>query len=124
MAQPRPVILCVDDEENPLALRKLILQKAGYEVVTATSVKHALQVLAAQRVDLVLSDQLMPGGTGTELAQKVKSDYPGLPVVIVSGVNEMPVDAGYADLFISKLEGPVYLTQQISELLRSAGAPG
>jgi len=123
LAQRKPVILAVDDEENPLALRKLILQRAGYEVVTATSVKQALQVLAAHPVDLVLSDQLMPGGTGTELARRVKSDYPGLPVVIVSGVNEMPVDAGHADLFISKLEGPAYLTQQISDILRSARAP-
>lgn len=122
MAQHKPVILAVDDEENPLALRKLILQRAGYEVITATSVKQALQVLAAHRVDLVLSDQLMPGGTGTDLARQIKSHYPGLPVVIVSGVNEMPVDASHADLFISKLEGPVYLTQQISDVLRSARA--
>lgn len=117
MGRPRNVILCVDDEENPLLLRKLVLQKAGYEVVTANSAKQALEVLGSRKVDLVLSDQLMPGTTGTELAQRVKSIHPRLPVVIVSGVNEMPADASNADLFISKLEGPAFLSQKISDVL-------
>lgn len=117
MVQPKPVILCVDDEENPLILRKLVLQKSGFEVLTAASGKEALELLRTHKVDLVLSDQLMPGTTGTQLAEKVKAAHPRLPVVIVSGVNEIPEDAGNADLFISKLEGPVLLSQRISEVL-------
>ena len=117
MDRPKPVILCVDDEENPLMLRKLVLQKAGYEVVTANSANQALEILTTRKVDLVLSDQLMPGATGTDLAKQLKSTSPHLPVVIVSGVNELPPDADYADRFISKLEGPAYLSQQIAEVL-------
>jgi CheY-like chemotaxis protein len=117
LAQPKSVILCVDDEENPLILRKLVLQKSGYEVFTARSAKEALDLLSSRKVDLVLSDQLMPGTTGTQLAEQVKAIYPRLPVIIVSGVNEIPDDAGNADLFISKLEGPVLLSQKISEVL-------
>lgn len=117
MERPKPVILCVDDEENPLTLRKMVLQKVGYEVLTAKSARQALEILASRHVDLVLSDQLMPGATGTDLAKQLKSDRPDLPVVIVSGVNELPPDAIYADRFISKLEGPAYLSQQISEVL-------
>ena len=111
------MILCVDDEENPLILRKLVLQKFGFEVLTAASGKEALELLRARKVDLVLSDQLMPGTTGTQLAEQVKAAHPHLPVVIVSGVNEIPDDASNADLFISKLEGPVLLSQKISEVL-------
>ncbi len=117
MERPKPVILCVDDEENPLTLRKMVLQKVGYEVLTAKSARQALEILGSRHVDLVLSDQLMPGATGTDLAKQLKSDRPDLPVVIVSGVNELPPDAIYADRFISKLEGPAYLSQQISEVL-------
>jgi CheY-like chemotaxis protein len=117
------VILCVDDEENPLILRKLVLQKSGYEVVTAGSAKQALEVLASRSIDLVLSDQLMPGITGTELAQRVKTDHPRIPVVIVSGVNEIPADASNADLFISKLEGPLAMSQKISEVLVKSQKP-
>ena len=61
MADNKHVILCVDDEDNPLVLRKLVLEKAGYEVATAHSADEALNILASRRIDLVLSDHLMPG---------------------------------------------------------------
>ncbi len=117
MSDSKRVILCVDDEPNSLVLRKLVLQKAGYEVVTASSALLALDVLASRQVDLVLSDQLMPGLTGTELARQVKTRWPSLPVIIISGVNEIPPDAAIADLFMSKVEGPVMMCQNISDVL-------
>jgi CheY-like chemotaxis protein len=113
-------ILCVDDEELPLLLRKLVLEKQGYKVVTASSASDALQALNEHRVDLVLTDQLMPGGTGTELAQSIKGLWPDLPVILISGVNEMPADASSADVFISKTEGPLAMCEKISAALASA----
>jgi CheY-like chemotaxis protein len=113
-------ILCVDDEQLPLLLRKLVLEKQGYKVVTAGSASDALRTLNEHRVDLVLTDQLMPGGTGTELAQSIKGLWPDLPVILISGVNEMPVDAGWADVFISKTEGPLAMCEKISAALASA----
>ena len=110
-------LLCVDDEKVALFLRKAVLQKFGFEVVTANSAKEALQVLTTQQVDLVLSDLLMPEVSGTELAKAVKEHYPNLPVVVVSGVNEIPPDVRFADLFISKLEGPVRMCEQLREVL-------
>jgi CheY-like chemotaxis protein len=113
----KAVILCVDDEPNSLVLRKLVLQKAGYEVVTANSPAMALEILASHGVDLVLSDQLMPGKTGTELTREIKSQWPTLPVILISGVNEIPEDAHIADLFMSKVEGPVRMCQNIQDVL-------
>jgi two-component system response regulator GlrR len=117
LSDSKPVILCVDDEPNSLVLRKLVLQKAGYEVVTANSATAALDVLASTQVDLVLSDQLMPGLTGTELARQIKNRWPSLPVILISGVNEIPADAEIADLFMSKVEGPVMMCQNINDVL-------
>lgn len=117
MSDSKPVILCVDDEPNSLVLRKLVLQKAGYEVVTANSAVAALDVLASSRVDLVLSDQLMPGVTGTELARQIKDKWPSLPVILISGVNEIPPDSEIADLFMSKVEGPIMMCQNINDVL-------
>jgi len=114
---PKYLILCVDDEENPLVLRKFLLQKAGYEVITARSAKEALEIAARRHLDLVLSDYLMPGTTGTELAQQVKTRYPELPVVLISGVNEIPSGAEVADAFLSKIEGPEKLCEQIAAVL-------
>ncbi|MCU1312810.1 MAG: response regulator receiver protein [Acidobacteriaceae bacterium] len=111
------IILCVDDEENALILRRLVLEKSGFEVLTANSAREAQEVLATRSVDLILSDQLMPGITGTELARTVKARYPQIPFVLVSGVNEMPEGIELTDMFISKLEGPVILIQKITELL-------
>jgi CheY-like chemotaxis protein len=117
MGQHKAVILCVDDEANPLALRKLVLQKAGYEVITANSAKEALALAAARNFDLVLSDYLMPGTTGTELAEQLKAEHPELPVILISGVNELPAGSTIATAFVSKIEGPDALCREVASVL-------
>lgn len=114
-------ILVVDDEEIPRKLRGLILQKQGYRIVTAASGMQALELLDAGGIHLVLSDQMMPGMTGTELTKRVKSTWPTLPVILISGVNEIPADANYADRFVSKVEGPGLLFKAIIEVLMAYG---
>lgn len=115
-------ILCVDDEQIPLALRKLVLEKAGFQVVTAGSAAEALEALRTRTFDLVLSDLLMPVMNGAELTRIIKEQNPGLPVVIVSGVNEIPPEAEIADLFISKLSGPENLQAQVANVLAARAA--
>jgi CheY-like chemotaxis protein len=114
-------ILCVDDEETPRTLRKLILQKQGYQVVTAASGDEALEVLNRAHIDLVLSDQMMPGMTGTELTKSVKAIRPAMPVILISGMNEIPEDASYADRFISKIGGPELLFKTVLDVLTEYG---
>jgi len=116
----KPVILCVDDEQIPLTLRKSVLEKLGYSVLTANSGTEALEQLQRQHVDLVLTDMLMPGLSGAELAREIKQRLPQLPVILFSGVNEMPEDASYADVFLSKVEGPARMSATISEVLSQA----
>ncbi|MHB1938801.1 MAG: response regulator [Acidobacteriaceae bacterium] len=118
MSSPNAVILCVDDEEIPRTLRRLVLLKQGYEVVPASSAIEALETLAVRHFDLVLTDQLMPNMTGTELTKHIKSTMPQMPVIIISGVNEIPAEASYADRFISKIEGPEALFEGIAEVLQ------
>ena len=120
MVDFKPVILCVDDEEVPLTLRKLVLEKAGYDVVTASSAPKALEIVFSRHIDLVLSDHLMPGSTGTELTRQIKSKLPELPVILLSGVNEVPADAGCADLFLSKVVGPVIMCENVAMILEGA----
>ena len=110
-------ILCVDDEDLPRTLRKLILQKQGYQVIPANSGAEALALLERGGISLVLTDQLMPGMTGTELTKLVKSTRPAMPVILISGVNEIPPDAIYADRFISKVGGTQLLFDTVAEVL-------
>jgi CheY-like chemotaxis protein len=113
----KTVILCVDDEEIPRTLRGIILTRQGYAVLSAVSVAQALELLAQQHVDLVLTDQMMPGLLGTDLAKGLRASRPELPIIIVSGVNEIPDDAIFADRFVSKVEGPEALFRNIAEVL-------
>ena len=116
----RDLILCVDDEENQLAVRKLVLERAGYLVLTASSGQQALDFLDSYRIDLVLSDHLMPGMSGAELARQIKERNPKLPVILLSAVNEAPADAIYADLFMSKLDGPIVMCENVCAVLADA----
>jgi CheY-like chemotaxis protein len=124
MAASDFTILCVDDEETPRTLRKLILQKQGYQVIAVASGEEALQALEGTNFDLVLSDQMMPGMSGTELTKSVKAIRPTLPVILISGVNEIPEDASYADRFISKIGGPDLLFKTVAEVLKTHHRPG
>ena len=121
MAANSITILCVDDEETPRTLRKLILQKQGYHVITAASGAEALEVLDRESINLVLSDQMMPGMLGTELTKSVKAMRPRMPVILISGVNEIPTDASYADRFVSKIGGPELLFKTVAEVLEAYG---
>jgi CheY-like chemotaxis protein len=118
LAPHKPVILCVDDEDNALVLRRGVLEKAGYTVITALSGVQALELLGDNEVDLVLSDYVMPDLNGGDLARTIKALYPYLPVMILTGIQEIPADGAYADLFVSKTEGPSSVCAKIASLLR------
>ena len=113
-----PLILCVDDEPNALRVRQLVLEGAGYKVLTASCSKDALELFQQNSVDLVLSDHLLAGDTGTNLSQQLKQQRPEVPVAILSGVVDEPEDMRYADCFISKTSGPTEMLLAIARLLK------
>jgi CheY-like chemotaxis protein len=110
-------ILCVDDELTPLTVRKCVLQKAGFHVITAGSAKDALEILRTTSVHLVVSDHLMPQMTGVQLVAEVKRMHPTIPFMLLSGVNDLPDGAELADEFLSKLEGPEAMISRVQFLL-------
>jgi CheY-like chemotaxis protein len=116
MAAESITILCVDDEEIPRTLRTLILQKQGYQVVTASSGAEALEMVNRGGISLILTDQMMPLMTGTELTKSVKVTHPRMPVILISGMNEIPKEASHADRFISKVGGSELLFRTIAEV--------
>jgi CheY-like chemotaxis protein len=110
-------ILCLDDDPVGLAVRVKVLQYAGYTVFTASSAEEALQILADQHIDIVISDYLLPGTTGTQVAASMKQIRPDVPVLILSGVTELPEGIEFADFFLSKLEPPPVLLATVAGLL-------
>ncbi len=82
-------LLLVDDEENNLHALKRLLRRDGYHILTATSGQQALDVLACNRISVIVSDQRMPGMSGTELLTRAKTLYPKTVRVIMSGYTDI-----------------------------------
>jgi two-component system response regulator HydG len=82
-------ILIVDDERNTCEALSVILRREGHTVSSAASGDSALSYLQDFPADLVVSDVKMPGMDGLSLLSRLKSQYPGLPVVMMSGHSDV-----------------------------------
>ncbi len=84
-------ILAVDDDALVLMSTCAMLEELGYRVLEAGSGKEALRKLQDDGgVDLVITDQAMPGMTGVELAQFIKVSWPDMPIVVATGYSDLP----------------------------------
>ncbi len=117
-----PVILLVDDEEEILEFLERIL-RTKYTVFKATRGAEALQILAAEAVQLVISDVMMPEMDGFELCKKIKSDFDHshMPVILLTARNTIQskiegLEIG-ADAYIEKPFSKEHLLAQIASLL-------
>ncbi len=77
-------ILVVDDERGMRDFLKILLEKEGHNVLTANRAKKAVALLDNKKVDLVISDIRMPEMSGIELLENIKTDFPDLPVIMIT----------------------------------------
>jgi DNA-binding NtrC family response regulator len=83
------VILFVDDEPDVLALlRRTFPADEGYEALTAPGAEEALRVLAEREVDLLVTDQRMPGLSGVELVERARSLQPDLCAILLTAYTD------------------------------------
>jgi CheY-like chemotaxis protein len=114
----KPVVLCVDDAPSILEGRKMLLEAAGYRLLTAINGKEAVQVFVSSSVDLVLLDYHLPEMNGSAVAARMKDAKPDVPIAIVSGDEcPPPGDLEIADCFISKSEPIVSFLEKVEYLL-------
>ncbi len=78
-------ILVVDDEKSIRYTFEIFMSKEGYDVFTAENVAQAIELVEKNSFDLIISDIIMPKGTGIDLLQRVKETYPDIPLVIMTG---------------------------------------
>jgi len=88
LAAGHETILVVEDEESLRVFTKQLLSENGYKVLTAENAQNALGILKEQAVDLLLSDVIMPGMDGYQLAAQVREKYPQVKIQMVSGYND------------------------------------
>ena len=81
----KPQLLIVDDENEISELLKRHFEYLGYEVDTADGGVRALRVLESRRMDIVISDIRMPGMDGIELLEAIRTEYPMLRVIMITG---------------------------------------
>jgi len=96
-------ILCIDDEPAALRVRKLLLESNGHQVVDAVTGEEGIRLFQSHKVDVVIVDYWMSGMNGLAVAREIKKINPGMPIIMLSGLPELPGEAvGIADRWILK----------------------
>ena len=117
----RPMlILAVDDDDLVLMNTAAMLEDLGHEVLAARSGPEALELVRSARpIDLVITDQAMPGMTGLQLADALETIQPGLPVLLATGYAELPPGS---DPEMRRLSKP-FRQSELAEAVARMAAP-
>jgi CheY-like chemotaxis protein len=114
-------ILLVEDDEVLRILLSTVLGQCGYEVSMAADGSEALAAVHSRggRFALVVSDVMMPGMSGLELARRLRAEGESVPILLLSGYGEADLAsvAGLAVAFAEKPLGPAALARKVRELL-------
>src|SRR5438270_14059652 len=122
--RPKKVILCVDDSEQSLSIRKFMLETRGYRVLAANNGREAVELFQQGGVDLVLTDLLMPEMDGAEVIRVLKEFAPETPMILISGKVKMYEKGTCADAFLPKGTYPAAeLLEKIRVLLVKKRGP-
>lgn len=93
-------ILLIDDNAVQAATRQTILKRAGYHVIAVLSPERALQQFRENEypspIDLIITDHIMPGMTGSEFVRHLREFQPRIPILVISGMVE--AEEEYKDL--------------------------
>jgi CheY-like chemotaxis protein len=116
---PKKTVLCIDDQPEGLAIRKIFLETFGYEVLLAQSGREGLKLLENNTIDALVLDYRMPEMDGAAVALEVRKKWPKLPIVMLSGyVAEIPSHVhNLVSAFVSKGSPP----SELLETLRNVG---
>ena len=112
------LILCVDDETIGLQVRRMLLERAGYRVLTALDGPTGLELFENEPVEAVVLDFAMPGMTGGEVASHMRKVKPEVPILMLSAYTSLPVDVSESvNLYMTKGEGAPALLRKLSSLV-------
>jgi CheY-like chemotaxis protein len=119
MEQECHLVLCVDDEIIGLQVRKILLERAGYRVLTALDGAAGLEVFSSEPVEAVVLDYSMPGMHGGEVASKMRQIKPMVPILLLSAYIGLPSEViDLVDLYMTKGEGAPLLLKKLGSLLQ------
>jgi len=114
-------VLCIDDDDTGLRMRKMMLEARGFHVLTAKSGQEGLNLLSSiSPVHAVILDYSMPGMDGAEVARSIRATKPDLPIVMLSGYSaDIPADAlELVNAFVTKGGAPEQLFSAVDGVLK------
>ena len=125
MIQAKHLILCVDDETIGLQVRRMLLERAGYRVLTAPDGATGLNLFEREQVSAVVLDFAMPGMTGGEVAVCMRRVKPTVPILMLSAYTSLPPEVtSLVDLTMTKGEGAPALLQNLGTLIPADASHG
>ena len=112
-------VLCIDDEEPGLLVRKVLLETAGYRVLTAGSGEEGIRVFEEHSPDAVVLDYWMSGVNGVATAKRLTAISPNVPIIMLSAYGTLLDETiGLAEVWIRKgEEDPAFLLSKLEELI-------
>jgi len=113
-------VLCVEDEDLQLKMRKSLFESEGFNVLTAQTGLQALELFQSNAVDAVVLDYWMAGMNGMAVATELKRLRPTVPIVVLSGWTSLPGETiGLVDAWFQKAQiQPAELVSTVSRLAR------
>lgn len=117
----QPVILCIDDEELGLQVRKLVLEREGYHVLTAPDGPSGIKIFAQEAVHAVVLDYYMPEMNGAAVAAELRRVHPEVPILLLSAYINLPTEiTRQVDSTILKGDGPGILLAKLREMVSTS----
>ena len=118
------LVLCVDDELVGLKVRKIVLERAGYQVLTAPDGPSGLAIFSQHPVEAVVLDYSMPGMHGGEVARRMRETKPEVPILLLSAYVDLASEVtSLVDLYMTKGEGAPLLLEKLGSLLQPTAGP-
>ncbi len=112
------LVLCIDDERIGLRVRKLLLERAGYRVLTAPDGPAGLAIFDAEPVEIVLLDYSMPGMHGGEVAAVMRQRKPLIPILLLSAYVGLPTEiTDLVNGYLTKADDAPTLLARIQSLI-------
>ncbi|MGE5205725.1 MAG: response regulator [Chlamydiota bacterium] len=112
-------ILCVDDEQHGLMIRRMLLERVGYSVLTAGTAREGLALFSHKPIDAVVLDYYLPDIDGARAATAMRLIKPDVPIILFSVQWSLPEETGFvADAVLGKGQNPVGLLNTLDQLLR------
>src|SRR5215470_18265893 len=116
MTDSRPKILSIDDNQPLNSMRQMVLAVSGFDCDLAATAEQALAMVLTCNYDAILLDYYLPGTTGSQVANTIKTLRPEIPIIVVTG-EELYEHSEAVHSYLIKGEGPEVLIRQLKSVV-------